>query len=116
MALVIADRVKETTVTTGTGTVTLAGATSGFQSFSAVGNGNSTYYTIAGQSSSEWEVGIGTYTSSGTTLSRTTVLSSSNAGSLVSFSAGTKDVFVTYPASVSVAEGKAIILAMVFGI
>jgi len=116
MALVIADRVKETTVTTGTGTVTLAGATSGFQSFSAVGNGNSTYYTIAGQSSSEWEVGIGTYTSSGTTLSRTTVLSSSNAGSLVSFSAGTKDVFVTYPASVAATEGKAIIMAMVFGI
>jgi hypothetical protein len=116
MALVIADRVKETTVTTGTGTVTLAGATSGFQSFSAVGNGNSTYYTIAGQSSSEWEVGIGTYTSSGTTLSRTTVLSSSNAGSLVSFSAGTKDVFVTYPANNSVTEGKAIMMAMVFGI
>jgi hypothetical protein len=116
MALVIADRVKETTVTTGTGTVTLAGATSGFQSFSAVGNGNSTYYTIAGQSSSEWEVGIGTYTSSGTTLSRTTVLSSSNAGSLVSFSAGTKDVFVTYPASVAATEGKAIMMAMVFGI
>ena len=116
MALVIADRVKETTVTTGTGTVTLAGATSGFQSFSAVGNENSTYYTIAGQSSSEWEVGIGTYTSSGTTLSRTTVLSSSNAGSLVSFSAGTKDVFVTYPASVAATEGKAIMMAMVFGI
>lgn len=116
MALVLADRVKETTTTTGTGTVTLAGATSGFQSFSAVGNGNSTYYTIAGQSSSEWEIGIGTYTSSGTTLSRTTVLSSSNAGSLVNFSAGTKDVFVTYPASASATEGKAIIMSMVFGI
>jgi len=116
MALVLADRVKETTTTTGTGTVTLAGATSGFQSFSAVGNGNSTYYTIAGQSSSEWEVGIGTYTSSGTTLSRTTVLSSSNSGSLVNFSAGTKDVFVTYPASAAATEGKAIIMSMVFGI
>ena len=102
MALVLADRVKETTTTTGTGTVTLAGAVTGYQSFSAVGNGNTTYYTIAGQGTSEWEVGIGTYTSSGTTLSRTTVLASSNAGSLVSFSSGTKDVFVTYPAEKSV--------------
>jgi hypothetical protein len=98
MAFVLADRVKETTTTTGTGTVTLLGASTGFQSFSAVGNSNTTYYTIAGQTGSEWEVGIGTYTSSGTTLSRTTVLSSSNSGSLVNFSAGTKDVFVTYPA------------------
>jgi hypothetical protein len=102
MALILADRVKETTTTTGTGTITLAGAVTGYQSFSAVGNGNTTYYTIAGQGTSEWEVGIGTYTSSGTTLSRTTVLASSNAGSLVSFSAGTKDVFVTYPAEKSV--------------
>jgi len=98
MALVVADRVKETTTTTGTGTVTLAGAVTGFQSFSAVGNANTTYYCIAGQGTSEWEVGIGTYTSSGTTLSRDTVLASSNAGSAVNFSAGTKDVFVTYPA------------------
>jgi len=98
MAIVVADRVKETTTTTGTGTITLAGAATGFQSFAVVGNGNQTYYTIAGQGTSEWEVGIGTYTSSGTTLSRTTVLASSNAGSLVNFSAGTKDVFVTYPA------------------
>jgi len=102
MALVLADRVKETTTTTGTGTVTLLGATTGFQSFAAVGDGNTTYYTIAGQTGSEWEVGIGTYTSSGTTLARTTVLSSSNSGSLVNFSAGTKDVFVTYPSSRSV--------------
>lgn len=98
MALVLADRVKETTTTTGTGTVTLLGASVGYQSFSAVGNGNSTYYTIAGVGTSEWEVGIGTYTSSGTTLSRTTVLASSNSGSLVNFSSGTKDVFVDYPA------------------
>ena len=98
MPLVVRDRVKETTTTTGTGTITLAGASTGYQSFSAIGDGNTTYYTIAGQTSSEWEVGIGTYTSSGTTLSRTTVLSSSNGGSLVNFSAGTKDVFVTYPA------------------
>ena len=102
MALVLADRVKETTTTTGTGTVTLLGASTGFQSFAAIGNANTTYYTIAGQTGSEWEVGIGTYTSSGTTLARTTVLSSSNSGSLVSFSAGTKDVFVTYPSGKSV--------------
>jgi hypothetical protein len=102
MALVLADRVKETTVTTGTGTVTLAGAATGFQSFAVVGNGNTTYYTIAGQGTAEWEVGIGTYTSAGTTLARTTVLASSNAGSLVAFSAGTKDVFVTYPAGRSI--------------
>ena len=98
MAFVLADRVKETTTTAGTGTVTLDGASVGYQSFSAIGNSNTTYYTIAGQTSSEWEVGIGTYTASGTTLARTTVISSSNAGSLVNFSAGTKDGFVTYPA------------------
>lgn len=109
MALVLADRVKETTTTTGTGTVTLLGASTGYQSFAVVGNANTTYYTIAGQTGSEWEVGIGTYTSSGTTLSRDTVLSSSNSGSLVNFSAGTKDVFVTYPAgrSVTGAQGYA---------
>ena len=101
MAFVLADRVKETTTTTGTGTVTLLGATTGFQSFSVIGNTNTTYYTITAQTGTEWEVGIGTYSSSGTTLARTTVISSSNAGSLVNFSAGTKDVFVTYPAEFS---------------
>jgi hypothetical protein len=99
MAFVVADRVQETTTTTGTGTVTLAGAVAGFQSFSVVGNGNTTYYTIVDSSTGDWEVGLGTYTSSGTTLSRTTVLSSSNSGSLVNFGAGSKSVFVTYPAS-----------------
>lgn len=99
MAFVLKDRVKETTTSTGTGTVTLAGAATGYQSFSAIGNANTTYYCIAGQGTSEWEVGIGTYTSSGTTLARTTVLASSNSGSLVNFSAGTKDVFCTFPAS-----------------
>ena len=103
MAIVLKDRVKETTTTTGTGTITLAGAVSGFQSFAAIGNGNETFYTIAG--GGEWEVGIGTYTSSGTTLSRDTVLESSNSGSLVNFSAGTKDVFVTYPAERTLTGG-----------
>jgi hypothetical protein len=100
MALVLADRVKETTTSIGTGTVTLAGAVAGFQSFAVVGNANTTFYTISG--GSQWEVGIGTYTSSGTLLSRDTVLSSSSAGALVDFAAGTKDVFVTYPAERSV--------------
>jgi hypothetical protein len=98
MALVLKDRVKETSTTTGTGTFTLAGASTGFQAFSVIGNGNTTYYTIALQGGSEFEVGIGTYTLSGTTLSRTTVLASSNSGNLVNFSAGTKDVFCDYPA------------------
>lgn len=97
MALVLADRVKETTTSTGTGTVTLAGASTGYQSFSVIGDGNTTYYTIF-NGTTEWEVGVGTYTASGTTLSRDTVLSSSNAGALVSFSAGSKDVWCDYPA------------------
>lgn len=105
MALVIKDRVKETSTTTGTGTLTLAGAVTGFQSFSVIGNSNTTFYTIALQGGSEWEVGIGTYTSSGTTLSRDTVLSSSNSGSLVNFSAGTKEVFVTYPSERAITGG-----------
>ena len=104
MALVIANRVKETTTTAGTGTVTLLGAATGFQSFAVIGNGNTTYYTIAGQTGNQWEVGIGTYTSSGTTLARTTVLSNSSGTqpSKIDFAAGTKDVFVTYPAEYSV--------------
>jgi hypothetical protein len=102
MALVLKDRVKETTTTTGTGTVTLLGASTGYQAFSSLGTGSTTYYTIAGQTGSEWEVGIGTYTLVGTVLSRDTVLASSNSGSLVNFSAGTKDVFVTYAAGRSV--------------
>lgn len=105
MALVVKDRVREATTTTGTGAVTLVGAAAGFQSFSVIGNGNTTYYAIAGQGTNEWEVGIGTYTASGTTLSRDIVLESSNAGALVSFSAGAKDVFVTYPAENAVFLG-----------
>jgi len=104
MAFVLADRVKETTTTAGTGAVTLLGASTGYQSFAVIGDANTTYYTIAGQTGNEWEVGIGTYTSSGTTLARTTVLSNSSATqpSALSFSAGTKDVFVSYPAEYSV--------------
>jgi hypothetical protein len=105
MALVLADRVKETSTTAGQGTITLAGAVTGFQSFSVIGDGNTTYYTIAGQGTSEWEVGIGTYTASGTTLSRDTVLASSaGAPTKTNFGVGTKDVFVTYPAGKSVYE------------
>ena len=100
------DRVKETTVTTGTGTVNLAGAEVGFETFVAgVGNGNATYYCIAEQGGAAFEVGIGTVTdATPDTLSRTTVLSSSNSDSLVDFGAGTKDVFCTLPASKAVIE------------
>lgn len=102
MPLVVKDRVKETSTTTGTGTITLAGAVAGFDAFSVIGNTNTTYYAIVAQTPGEWEVGIGTYTSSGTTLSRDTILASSNSGAAVNFSAGTKDVFVTYPAAEAV--------------
>lgn len=113
MPFVIADRVQETTTSTGTGTITLAGAATGFQSFSVICNGNTTTYTISDASGSNWEVGIGTYTSSGTTLARNIVLSSSNSGSLVNFGAGTKNVFVTLPSSRTVYP--AAIAAMIFG-
>jgi hypothetical protein len=107
MPLVIADRVRETTTTSGTGTLTLAGPYSGFQAFSVIGNGNTTYYAIIDAQNGAWEVGIGAYTTSGNTLSRATVLASSNAGSLVNFGTGTKDVILTQPArrSVLVQEG-----------
>ena len=105
MALVVKDRVRETTTTTGTGTITLGGAATGFQSFSVIGDANTTFYTIQLSNTNEWEVGIGTYTLSGTTLSRDTILESSNGGSAVNFSAGTKDVFVTYPAEKAIYLG-----------
>ena len=103
MALVLKDRVLETCSAPGTGAVTLLGAVTGYQTFSsAIGNANTCYYTIADQNGANWEVGIGTYATSGNTLTRTTVLSSSNAGSTVNFATGTQNVFVTYPSERSV--------------
>jgi hypothetical protein len=100
MALVINDRVKETSTTTGTGTINLAGAETGYESFvSGVGTGNTTYYAIELNSANEWEVGIGTVTDAAPdTLSRDTIISSSNSDAAVNFSAGTKNVFCTLPA------------------
>ena len=100
MALVLKDRVKETTTTTGTGTYTLAGAVTGFEAFSSVGDGNTTYYACT--DGTDFEVGIGTYTSSGTTLARTTILQSSNSDSAVSWSSGTKTIFCSQPAEKAV--------------
>ena len=102
MALIVKDRVQEISTTVGTGTLTLGGAVLGFQSFAAIGDGNTTYYAISDPVAGDWEVGIGTYTASGTTLSRDTVLSSSTGASLVPFVAGTKNVFCTYPSERSV--------------
>ena len=102
MALVLKDRVKETTTTTGTGTVTLAGAVTGYQAFSAIGDGNTTHYVIEDANGTGWEVGIGTYTLSGTTLARTTVLASTNSDSQITLSSGTHTVFCGYPAGKSV--------------
>ena len=98
MAFVIGDRIQETTTTNGTGTVVLAGAVTGYQSFAVIGNTNTTYYTIADQAGANWEVGIGTYYSGNTSLARTTILASSNANAAVVFTSGIKSVFVTYPA------------------
>jgi hypothetical protein len=102
MPLVIDDRVRETSTVTGTSDATLLGAVTGFQTFSVIGNSNTTYYTISDQAGGNWEVGIGTFSSVGPTLARTTVLSSSAGGTKVSFPAGTKDVFVTYPSEKAV--------------
>lgn len=96
MTLVVKDRVQETSTTTGTGTYTLAGAVTGYQAFSVIGDANQTYYTAT--DGTDWEVGIGTYTSAGTTLSRDAILESSNAGAAVNWGAGTRTVFVTWPA------------------
>ncbi len=97
MTLTHKDRVKETSTTTGTGAYTLLGAVTGFQAFSAIGDGNTCYYTAT--DGTNWETGIGTYASSGTTLTRTTILASSNAGSAVSWSAGSRTIFCDIPAS-----------------
>ena len=103
MALVVKDRVRETTTTTGQGTLTLAGAVAGFRSFADIGNANTTYYTIFDKVNNTFEVGVGTYTSSGTTLSRDTVLQTSAGNTTkISFASGSKDVFVTQPASKAV--------------
>jgi len=109
MSLVLADRVRQTTTSTGTGTITLDGSVDGFQSFAVIGNNNTTYYTIAG--GTQWEVGIGTYFSG--TLARTTIISSST-GSILNLAAGAKDVFVTLPAentvtSIASADGSVIV-------
>ena len=100
MSLVLADRVRQTTTSTGTGTITLDGSVDGFQSFAIIGNNNTTYYTISG--GTQWEVGIGTYFSG--TLARTTIISSST-GSILNLATGAKDVFVTLPSSVAVTSG-----------
>ena len=105
MALVVADRVKETTTTTGTGAVSLAGAATNFRTFSSVlSNADTTYYAIVDNANFAFEVGLGTYASSGNTITRTTVLSSSNGNSAVDFGAGSKDVILTYPADKAVFE------------
>ena len=114
MSLVLADRVRETTTSTGTGTITLGGAVQGFQRFTVLGDGNTTYYTIQG--TIQWEVGIGTYNAN--TLTRDTVLDSSSAGALVDFSGGSKDVFVTLPAEkaiTSIASADASIIVTTVG-
>ena len=102
MALVINDRVKESSTTTGVGTFDLDGVVSGFEGFVAgIGTGNTTYYTIFNQGTTEWEVGLGTLSTT-TNLQRTTIITSSNSDNVVDFSAGTKDVFCTLPASKAV--------------
>jgi hypothetical protein len=99
MSIILADRVKETTSTTGTGSLTLAGAETNFQSFSSgLTSGDQTYYTIVDATNTAWETGIGTFTSP-STLSRDTILASSNSGSAVNLGSGTKEVFITIPAA-----------------
>ena len=103
MALVINDRVKVTSTTTGTGAMALGAAATGFETFAqGIGNNNTTYYCIFNQGTSEFEVGLGTLDATSANLTRTTVISSSNSDAAVDFAAGTKDVFCTLPASKSV--------------
>ena len=102
MALVINDRVKVTSTSTGTGAIELGAAQTGFESFTAIGNNNTTYYTIFNQGTTEWEVVLGTLDATSANLTRTTIISSSNSDSVVTFTGGTKDVFCTLPASKAV--------------
>ena len=102
MALVINDRVKVTSTSTGTGAFALGAAATGFEAFTAIGNNNTTYYTIFNQGTTEWEVGLGTLDATSANLTRTTIISSSNSDSVVTFTGGTKDVFCTLPASKAV--------------
>ena len=103
MALVINDRVKVTSTTTGTGAMALGSAVTGFETFAAgIGNSNTTYYAIFNTGTTEWEVGLGTLDGSSSNLTRPTVISSSNSDSAVDFASGTKDVFCTMPASKTV--------------
>ncbi len=102
MALVINDRVKVTSTSTGTGAFALGVAQTGFEDFTAIGNNNTTYYTIFNQGTTEWEVGLGTLDATSANLTRTTIISSSNSDSVVTFTGGTKDVFCTLPASKAV--------------
>ena len=100
MAFILNDRVKETTTTTGTGAITLAGAVGGFETFSAgIGGSNTTYYAIKHQTANEFEVGFGTLNGGASTLTRTYIINSSNSDAAVDFSAGTKDIFCTMPAA-----------------
>lgn len=109
------DRVKETTTSSGTGDITLSGAVTSFQAFSDVLSvGDGTFYAIVDSTSGAWETGIGTYSASNR-LSRTTVLESSNNGNIVNFPTGTKQVFMTYPASQSITSGTSIALSIALG-
>ena len=106
MALVLADRVKETTTTTGTGDISLGGAETNFVAFgSALSDADTTYYAIIDDGNADFEIGIGTYTSGTNSLSRDTILDSTNAGSVVNLGAGTKSVFITYPADKALRVG-----------
>ena len=114
MTLLLADRIQETTTTTGTGTLTLAGAVSGYRAFSVIGDANSCFYAID-DGAGHWEVGQGTYTLSGTTLSRDKVFASSNSGGLVNFAAGTKNVWVDAPAILLMQAVRAVANVMLYG-
>ena len=116
MALVVKDRVKESSTSTGTGDFTLAGTVPGFQTFSAaMAVGDATYYTIANDAADQWEVGVGTY-SAANTLTRTTVFSSSNANALVDFAGGPKTVFITAPAEQYVSRSQSVGYAVAYSI